>query len=74
MKQTTAWPRGLSLDQAATYLGIGRSSFQKLVNSGVMPRGKRITERRIVWDRVELDHHFDHIDEDAKEERHVRLR
>lgn len=74
MKQTTSWPRGLSRDQAATYLGISRSSFQKLVDSGVMPRGKRITKGRVVWDRAELDHHFDHIKEDAKEESHVSLR
>jgi len=74
MKQTTAWPRGLSRDLAATYLGISRSSFQKLVDAGTMPRGKRITKGRVVWDREELDHHFDHIEEDAKEERHVSLK
>jgi predicted DNA-binding transcriptional regulator AlpA len=74
MKQTSLWPRGLSRDQAATYLGISRTSFQKLVDAGTMPRGKRITKGRVVWDRAELDHHFDHIDEDKKEEKHVHLR
>ena len=67
------WPRGLSVSEAAQYLGISRSTFTKLVERKQMPRGKRISEGRLVWDRAELDHVFDHIDEE-KETVHVRLR
>lgn len=73
MKQTSLWPRGLNQHQAASYLGISRTTFIKLVASKQMPRGKRISEGRLVWDRAELDHVFDHIDEE-KETAHVRLR
>jgi len=67
------WPRGLSVSEAAQYLGISRSTFTKLVERKQMPKGKRISEGRLVWDRAELDHVFDHIDEE-KETVHVRLR
>lgn len=71
----SVWPRGLSSQQAAAYLGISRTSFQRLVDRRQMPPGKRITEGRVVWDRAELDHVFDHIDTDEeKETSHVRLR
>ena len=69
------WPRGLSVGEAAAYLGISRTSFQRLVDRQQMPRGKRITEGRVVWDRAELDHVFDHMDNDEEKEKvHVRLR
>lgn len=71
----SVWPRGLSVSEAAAYLGISRTSFQRLVDRRQMPRGKRITEGRVVWDRLELDHVFDHMDNDEeKETSHVRLR
>lgn len=63
-----AWPRGLNRVQAANYLGISSSTFQRLVDTKAIPRGKRITKGRLVWDRVELDHYFDHIDNDEKKE------
>ena len=69
------WPRGLSVSEAAQYLGISRSTFTKLVAAKQMPRGKRISEGRLVWDRSELDHVFDHIDTDEeKEQTIVQLR
>lgn len=75
MKFDTRWPRGLNQHQAASYLGISRTTFIKLVDRNQMPRGKRISEGRLVWDRAELDHHFDHIDEDKEQtETHVHLR
>jgi predicted DNA-binding transcriptional regulator AlpA len=74
MQTELRWPRGLSRSQAATYLGISGTTFTKLVERSLMPRGKRISEGRLVWDRAELDHHFDHIEEDVKEERYVHLR
>ena len=73
MKFDTRWPRGLSRDQAATYLGISGSTFTRLVDRKQMPRGKRISEGRLVWDRADLDHHFDHIDEDKQKDDHVHL-
>jgi len=50
-------PRGLSREQAATYVGISPSLFDTLVKDGRMPAPKRINSRT-VWDRLELDDAF----------------
>ena len=52
-------PRGLGRVEAARYLGIGTTKFDELVIGGKIPRGRQITEGRIVWDRVALDLYFD---------------
>jgi predicted DNA-binding transcriptional regulator AlpA len=51
-------PRGLSRGEAATYIGVSQTFFDKLVREGLMPTAKRIGARR-VWDRFELDDAFD---------------
>jgi predicted DNA-binding transcriptional regulator AlpA len=50
-------PRGLSREQAATYVGISSSLFDILVKDGRMPGPKRINART-VWDRLQLDAAF----------------
>jgi predicted DNA-binding transcriptional regulator AlpA len=50
-------PRGLSRPEAARYIGVGVTLFDEMVADGRMPRPKSIN-RRLVWDRLELDVHF----------------
>lgn len=54
-------PRGLSRVEAARYVGVSPSTFDKLVNSGEMPQPKRVGGRRI-YDRAALDAAFDLLD------------
>jgi excisionase family DNA binding protein len=57
-------PRGLRAEEAAVYLGMGRSKFLKLVGEGRLPRPKAVDGMRI-WDRRELDAAFDDFAEPA---------
>jgi predicted DNA-binding transcriptional regulator AlpA len=50
-------PRGLSRVEAATYIGVSPTLFDRMVGDGRMPRPKRVGERR-VWDRTALDAAF----------------
>ena len=56
-------PRGLSADEAARYIGVGRTKFDDLVQRGLMPRPKRI-DGRIVFDRYAIDAAFSDLDDD----------
>lgn len=55
-------PRGLSRGQAAEYVGVSPSTFDKMVTAGEMPRPKRIGGR-VIWDRKQLDCAFDAFDD-----------
>lgn len=57
-------PRGLSLEEAARYVGIGRTKFTEWVAAGRMPRAKRI-DGRLVWDRIALDLAFADLPDDG---------
>jgi len=48
-------PRGLSRDEAARYVGVSPSQFDRLVDGGTLPRPKRLGTGRILWDRIALD-------------------
>lgn len=50
-------PRGLSREDAARYVGVGTSLFDRLVAEGRMPKPKHIG-KRVVWDRFKLDAAF----------------
>jgi predicted DNA-binding transcriptional regulator AlpA len=50
--------RGLSRDEAAIYVGVSATTFDKLVADGRMPQPRRIDSRK-VWDIRSLDLHFD---------------
>lgn len=56
-------PRGLDRMEAAAYLGIGVTLFDRLVKDNTMPAAKRLAGR-LVWDRRSLDKHFDAIPEE----------
>jgi hypothetical protein len=52
--------RGLSREEAACYVGVSTDRFDKEVAEGVMPRPAH-RGRRVVWDRLQLDHAFDRL-------------
>jgi excisionase family DNA binding protein len=54
-------PRGLSADEAARYIGVGRTMFEELVASRKMPRPKRIGAR-VIYDRFEVDACFSELE------------
>ena len=54
--------RGLSREEAANYIGIGPTKFDKMVKDGRMPRPKRV-DGRVVWDLRKLDAAFDALEE-----------
>jgi predicted DNA-binding transcriptional regulator AlpA len=47
-------PRGLRADDAAAYLGMGKTKFLELVDKGMIPRAFTIDTIKI-WDRLDLD-------------------
>lgn len=51
-------PRGLNREQVAAYIGISPSTFDSLVEKGLMPM-PRMLEARRVWDIHEVDQAFD---------------
>lgn len=52
--------RGLSRPDAALYVGVGTSSFDKMVKDGTMPQPKKVGSR-VMWDIRELDSKFDDL-------------
>lgn len=59
------WPRGLSREEAARYIGVGATKFDEMVRDGRMPKPKRM-DGRTVWDRMALDLAFTDIPEDGR--------
>jgi predicted DNA-binding transcriptional regulator AlpA len=55
-------PRGLSRVQAAEFIGVSPSTFDKMVADGEMPAPKRI-RGRVIWDRKQVDCAFDAFDD-----------
>lgn len=48
------WPRGLSRDEAARYVGVGVKRFDTLVSLDQLPQPKVMGEGVYVWDRFWL--------------------
>lgn len=46
-------PIGLSLEEAAAYVGVGTSTFEKAVIQGAMPQARKLFGR-VLWDAEEL--------------------
>lgn len=55
-------PRGMSREVAARYIGVGETTFDKLVAEGRMPKPKRIGSR-VIWDRHEIEAYFEDLEE-----------
>lgn len=49
-----AWPRWLRRDDAADYLSVSPSQFDKWVSSGMLPSPRKIGGI-VLWDRLALD-------------------
>ncbi len=55
-------PRGLSLEEAAAYVGLSTVAFEGQVAAGVFPRHIGLDKnRRHIWDRAALDRAFDKL-------------
>lgn len=59
-------PRGLSRVQAAAYIGVSPSLFDRMVTEGVMPKPKRFGSR-VIWDRWQIDEAFAALPNDDDE-------
>ena len=60
--------RGLRADNAAAYLGMGKTKFLELVDNGTIPRPATLGGIRI-WDRFDLDAVLEAAKEDTPSER-----
>jgi predicted DNA-binding transcriptional regulator AlpA len=60
-------PRGMDVDRAAAYVGIGRTKFLELVEDGRMPAPVRIEEGLPRWDRLDLDAAFTDLKDRRKD-------
>lgn len=54
-------PRGLSREDAALYIGVGTTTFDRLVEEGRMPQPIRLG-KRVLWDRIKIDAAFADLD------------
>ncbi|MEK9967773.1 MAG: hypothetical protein VW600_01470 [Ferrovibrio sp.] len=61
IKDCPTWPRGLSEEQAAAYVGVSVGTFRSEVEAGIWPPADRRGPegKRKVWDRTLLDQAFD---------------
>ena len=57
--------RGFNREQAASYVGICATTFDKLIKDGLMPKAKKIYGRK-VWDKSALDEFFEKLPEEGK--------
>jgi predicted DNA-binding transcriptional regulator AlpA len=62
LTHATPWPRGLSREMAAAYVGIGTTFFDLKVAEGVLPKPFKLGVRSL-WDIRKLDAAFDLLDE-----------
>ena len=61
-------PRGLSREEAARYIGVSATTFDRLIAEGRMPKPLRVGKRTI-WDRVKLGLAFSALDDAGEENR-----
>jgi predicted DNA-binding transcriptional regulator AlpA len=69
MKQADSYaypPPGLSRDEAARYIGVGTTLFDRLVWERRMPKPIRIG-KRVIWDRLRLDAAFSDLGEEESD-------
>lgn len=55
-------PRTFRAERAAAYLSMGTSTFLKLVEEGIMPKGIKV-HGMTMWDRLELDAALENLKE-----------
>lgn len=54
-------PRLVDREAAAAYACLSPNTFDRLVQQGLMPQPRRITEKRRAWDVRELDAAIDNL-------------
>lgn len=54
----TLAPRGLTREEASSYLGIGTTLFDDLVKAGLLPPPHKL-RGAVRWDRLEVDAAFE---------------
>jgi excisionase family DNA binding protein len=59
-------PRGLNREEAARYVGVGATTFDRLIEEGRMPKPLRVG-KRVIWDRLKVEAAFAELDEDTGE-------
>ncbi|WP_311974181.1 hypothetical protein [Bradyrhizobium glycinis] len=52
----------MSRDEAARYVGVSTTTFDRMVQAGWMPGPKRVFSR-LIWDRLQLDAAFTDLSE-----------
>lgn len=60
-------PLGLRRVEAAAYIGVSPSLFDRMIDDGRMPKPKRY-RGRVMWDRRELEHAFASLPDDESAE------
>jgi predicted DNA-binding transcriptional regulator AlpA len=60
IRTATIAPRGLRREDAARYVGVSPSMFDRMVAAGQMPPPRTVASCRI-WDRQALDSAFDDL-------------
>ncbi len=59
-------PRGMKREQAAAWVNVSATTFDRMVADGRMPRARRI-DGRVVWDLRELEAKFDQLPHDGED-------
>jgi hypothetical protein len=58
--QNVILPRGLSIQQAASYWGVSKGTFKKLVREGIAPQPIQLCQRgKQIFDRIAMDRMMD---------------
>jgi hypothetical protein len=60
LKQHGATVRGYPQEVAAAYIGLGAKRFRDEVSAGRLPQPNQ-HGKRLLWDKVALDRHFDKL-------------
>jgi excisionase family DNA binding protein len=56
----------MSREEAARYVGVSASTFDKLIADGRMPKPFRIG-KRVIWDRLKIEAAFTDLGEEEEE-------
>lgn len=65
-------PRGLSREEAAAYVGVGTTHFDKMVSEGRMPKPFRL-DGRVIFDRKALDRRLDALSDQQADDPYAQV-
>lgn len=63
LSELPEWPRLLTADEAARYLGVSRNLFDLEVRQGLWPQGlpRGVRGGKMTWDKQALDRRIDEL-------------